>query len=181
MEDHEIVTLFNNRDEQAIRETQHKYGRLCLAVASRIVGNRMDAEEIVNDGFLRLWDSIPPAAPESLQAYLCRIVRNLSINRYRFIHSKRRNRELETSLEELAEVLPAPEENEADALSAALNEFLASLTETDRRLFMGRYWYACSVGELAKTYGMTEDNVSVRLHRVRECLRTYMNERGYAV
>ncbi len=171
--DQKIIDLFFARDEEAINAAAETHGQKCRAVALRILGNPADAEECVNDTWLKAWHSIPPNRPRSLSAYLCRITRNLAINAY---HA-RKNRAFDVALDELAECLTV-EESHADELSALLNAFLADLPALDRRLFMGRYWHAYPVSRLAEAYGMTPNAVSLRLMRTRERLRTYLEERG---
>lgn len=173
MDDKTIIDLFFARDEQAIREADKAHGQKCLSVAMRILGNRADAEECVNDTWLKAWQSIPPEKPRSLSTYLSRIARNLAINAY---HA-RKNRAFDVALDELSECL-AVDERHAEALKEHLNDFLASLPAPERRLFMGRYWHAYPVGRLAEAYGMTPNAVSLRLMRTREKLRNYLEERG---
>ncbi len=178
MEDQDIIELYFARDEEAIRETAEKYGRYCEGIAQAILGDRSDAEECVNDTYLRTWNSIPPRRPASLKAFLGKITRNLSIDRYRRRHTARGGGHMDIMLSELSSCLPAPEEGRSP-LSDLLDEFLAELEPLDRRLFMGRYWHAYPVNRLAEGYGMTPNAVSLRLHRVRERLRAYLTERGY--
>ncbi len=173
MDDKTIIDLIFARDEAAIREADKAHGQKCFTTAMRILDNRADAEECVNDTWLKAWQSIPPAKPRSLSAYLCRISRNLAINAY---HA-RKNHAFDVALDELAECL-AVDERYADALAGHLNDFLAALPSLERRLFMGRYWHAYSVGRLAGAYGMTPNAVSLRLMRTREKLRAYLEERG---
>ena len=126
MEDQQIIALYFARDEQAIGETAKRYGPVCMQVSMDIVRDRMDAEECVNDTWIRTWNSIPPQRPDSLRAFLCRIVRNLSINRLRERKAKRRDRDLVVSMEELEGVLSIPEEK-SEGLSELLSEFLRQL------------------------------------------------------
>ena len=180
MEDRQIVELYWARDEKAISETDKKYGRYCHYIAHHILGNDEDAKEVVNDTYLKTWNSIPPTRPASLCAFLLRIIRNLSLNRLRDMKAARRSRDLTVSLEELEDCIPLPDE-QSPALAALLEDFLSGQDATDRALFMGRYWYACSVGDLARRTGMTANAVSIRLHKTREKLRAYLEERGYSV
>ncbi len=177
-----IIELYFARDERAIAETDAHYGRLCMQVSMNILGpgGEQDAEECVSDAYLRLWDSIPPARPRSLCAYLCRIVRNLSINRLRDMTRARRGRDMTISLSELETCIPAPRE-EDDALPRCISAFLRETDELERNLFMGRYWYAMSVKDLAKEWDMSPNRVSVHLYRTRERLRRYLEERGYTI
>ena len=178
--DTEIVELYFARNEQAIRETDAKYGKLCLQISMDIVNSQPDAEECLNDTYLKTWNSIPPTRPASLCAFVCRIVRNLSLNRLRDMRAAKRNRELTLSLQELESCIPMPDER-SDDLAAMLSDFLTRQGETDRLLFMGRYWYACSVKDLAARMNMTPNAVNQRLFKLRERLRTHLAEGGYHV
>ena len=178
--DAEIVALYVARDEQAIAETDAKYGKLCMQVSMNIVDSRPDAEECVNDGYLKTWHAIPPAQPESLCAFVCRIVRNLSINRLRDMKAARRSRDFTLSLSELEDCISV-DESRASELPSLLSAFLEGLEEIDRKLFMGRYWHATPVKDLAKIYDMTPNAVSLRLHKTRERLKQHLDEGGYTV
>lgn len=178
--DEYIVELYFLRDERAVTETQREYGSFCLDLALRILGrdNRADAEECVNDAYLTLWRTIPPKRPIPLKAYLAAVLRNLSIDRYRQNRRRLRLRELEETAQELSSALWVPDSAEGE-LGEVLSEFLRSLSEEERRLFMGRYWHSYPVRKLAKQYGLTPNAVTKRLGRTREKLREYLNERGY--
>lgn len=178
MEDKEIIALYFDRDERAIRETADKYGDFCEGVAMGILGNRQDAEECVSDTYLRTWNSIPPKRPDSLKAFVGKIARNLSIDRLRHRHIARHDSDMEIMLSELEPYLPAQEE-EGGALTDLLDGFLDGLETLDRRLFMGRYWHGYTVARMAEHYGLTPNAVSLRLHRVREKLRDYLQKGGY--
>lgn len=177
MEDQKIIELYFARDEQAIAETEVRYGKLCRQIAMHILGNRADAEECINDTYLKLWNSIPPEHPRSLTAYIRRMIRNIAIDRYRTQSKSLRHMDFDVVLEELAEVTPS--DVSEDALREAVQGFLRTLGDTDRRLFLGRYWYATSVKELAKAWGMTPNAVSLRLYKTREKMKAYLSERGY--
>ena len=174
------MTLYNARDEAAIRETDRAYGRLCHELAMRILGDPSDAEECVSDTWLRVWNAIPPAAPPSLRAYVCKIVRRIAIDRYRMGKAAKRRSEMTVALEEVEPYLAVPPEGEAE-LPRLLDAFLRTEDELDRKLFMGRYWHAYPVKDMAARYGLTPNAVSHRLNRTRERLRAYLNERGYSV
>ena len=180
MNDQEIISLYFDRDEQAIAETDKRYGKTCMQVSMSILNSRPDAEECVNDTYLKTWNAIPPARPRSLCAFLCRIVRNLSINRLEELTAAKRNRDLTVSFEELEACIPLPDEASPE-LAELLESFLRKEGETDRILFVGRYWFACSVEELARRTGLTRRAVHMRIFRTRERLRAYLTERGYGV
>lgn len=178
MTDHEIIELFFARDEGAIRETDKKYGRYCHSIAQNILKSTPDAEECVNDTYLQAWRSIPPHRPAVLRLYLGKITRRLAIDKYRA--NKSRNRGLEVALDEIAEILPAREEDDSE-LPALLADFLASLPAEERNLFILRYYNGHTVARLAKAFKMKPNNLSARLYRTREKLRAYLAERGYQV
>lgn len=175
-----ILDLYFKRDERAVTETQRDYGSFCLDLALRILGrnNRPDAEECVNDAYLTLWRTIPPKRPTPLKAYLAAVLRNLSIDRYRQNRRRLHLRELEEAALELSSALWVPDSAEGE-LGELLSDFLRSLPDTERRLFMGRYWHGYGVGTLARHYALTPNAVTKRLGRTREKLRDYLNERGY--
>ena len=181
MQDERIIELYFARDEQAIRHTADKYGAYCTAVSMNILHSEPDAEECVNDTYLKTWNSIPPTRPASLRHFLATIVRNLSINRLRARHADKRDPEMEVSLTELEECIPAPTEETEGELTALINEFLGKQSKTDRIIFVRRYWYSLSDTQIAEEMGMTRNAVSLRLSRTRERLRICLSERGYRV
>jgi RNA polymerase sigma-70 factor (ECF subfamily) len=180
MNDQDIIKLYFERNERAIVETDRSYGKVCMQVSMNILDSRPDAEECVSDTYLKTWKSIPPARPNSLCAFVCRIARNISLNRHRDLHRDKRNRELTVSFEELEDCIPV-DESVADQLPELLTEFLRGMNETDRKLFVGRYWHSLSVGELAETWGLTPNAVALRLHKTRERLRAHLEKGGYTV
>lgn len=178
--DRHIIDLFFARNEQAIEETDRRYGGFCMRISLGILEDRRDAEECLNDTYIQAWNNIPPTRPNSLRAFLAKIVRNLSLKRLEYNNAAKRNRDFDLSLEELAEYIPMRDE-EAGELTALLDEFLESLPEADWKLFCGRYWHNIPVGELAAIHGLPPKTVSLRLFRLREKLRAFLNERGYSL
>ena len=174
MDDEQIITLYFARDEQAIRETERKYGGLCRSIAMNILASTPDTEECLNDTWLKIWNSIPPQKPQKLSAFVARITRNLALNRKRM----RLSRVAEVSMEELADTISA-EEDRADELMTYINAFVGTLEPLDRDLFVGRYFFACSVSHMATKLGLTPNAVSLRLRRIRERLRTYLEKEGF--
>lgn len=182
MEDSKIIALFFSRSEQAIAELAQKYGGICKKIAFNILGNSRDAEECVNDAYLGAWNSIPPQEPKPLITYICKITRNLALKRYRYNTAQRRNSFYDQSLSELEECIPSSEKHlegctEHD-LTRLLNGFLNSLDEKSRVMFVKRYWYAEPVKSIAEELEMTENHVSVKLSRIRNKMRVYLEERG---
>ena len=181
MEDSTIIALYNARDERAIRETEVKYGDYCMSISLEILKDRMDAEECVNDTYLKAWNTIPPKKPSVLRTYLGKLVRNLSIDRLRTLHRKKRDVDLLVAAEELDRCLGTASDGTDGGLCAALDGFLAGLDATNRRLFVGRYWHSLSIKDLAGAWNLTPNAVALRLHKTRERLRTYLEKGGYTV
>ncbi len=179
MEDSAIIELFFARSETAITELDSKYGPLCRSLSQRILSDLRDAEECVNDTYLGVWNTIPPSRPTPLQAFVCKIVRNISIARYHTNTARKRDSRYDTALEELENCLSAPsaeEEAEARELVAILEAFLDSLTQENRVIFLRRYWFCDSYEEIARRMKLSKKAISVRLVRIRKCLRAHLLE-----
>lgn len=184
MEDSKIIELYFDRSEAAIPETEKKYGAYCLSVAKNILGNEEDAKECVNDAYFSLWSSIPPNKPKALSAYLGRIVRNLSLNRYsKNTAEKRGGTETAAVLDEISEFVSGGENTEEKferkELIGAVNDFLETLSAEKRKIFVLRYWYFESAEETARRFGRNEKYIQNTLHRTRKKLREYLSERGF--
>ena len=181
--DEEIVNLYFDRSEEAIAACQVKYGKSCHTVAYNILHSDEDAEECVNDTWLRAWNSIPPERPTRLGAWLSTVTRRLALTRYEKKTAAKRYGGMETSLEELSECVTAGSLTIADevALSEAINGFLASLPTRTRMIFMRKYWYMDSIADIAKALGMGESAVKVTLHRTREKFRKHLAKEGITV
>ncbi len=180
MDDKRIVELFWERSETAIRETVKKYGKYLRYIAFRILEDEQDSEEIENDTYLRAWNVIPPQRPDPLKGFLGTICRNLALNRYDEKTAQKRG-EPALALEELSECLPdASGEDmvESLVLRAALDSFLGSLDAKTRVIFMQRYFYVCSVREIAKRCGMKESAVTMLLFRTRQKLKEHLCKEG---
>lgn len=186
MDDRQIVELYWNREEQAIKETQMKYGSYCYSIAHHILQNREDAEESVNDTYLGAWKSMPPHRPQYLSAFLGKITRNLSLKKWRERHAaKRGGGEVALTLEELKDCIPAPktveDEIEARALAEIIDSFLRDCPAEERQIFLCRYWFFDSVKEIAGEFGCSESKVKMRLLRTREKLRERLEQEGVAL
>lgn len=180
MDDREIVRLFYRRSERAIAELSAKYGALCLKIACDILNSAQDAEECVNDAYLAAWNTIPPQDPDPLRSYICRIVRNLALKKWRVNSALKRGGGFEVPLSELEGCLPdnsLDERFSANELTERLNDFLATLRRDDRVMFVRRYWFAAPLSEISAAYGITEHNASVRLGRIRKKLRKYLDSK----
>lgn len=176
MEDEKIIELFWNRSESAISETAQKYGNYCYSIAYNILTNNEDAEESVSDTFLAAWNTIPPKHPSVLAAFLGKLTRHISIDRWRMRNrQKRGGGEIVLALEELEECIPDSHTVEAvleqKRLAAVFNGFLEHLPETERRVFLCRYWYLDPISRIADRCGFSESKVTSMLHRTRKKLR----------
>lgn len=179
--DEKIIEMFFERSEQAIRELDDKYGKVCYALSHNIVGDRQDAEECVNDAYLGAWKAIPPVKPDPLRAYICKIVRNISLKIYYRKKAAKRNSHYTVAMEELETCIADPDtvedEIEARELARIIESFLDTLTQKERVIFMLRYAYMEAYSDIARRVGITEKNVSARLVFIRRKLKAYLTER----
>lgn len=184
MEDQKIIDLYWQRSEQAIAETDTKYGGYCYSIAYNILTNREDSEESVSDTYMAAWRSMPPKKPGILSAFLGKITRHLSIDRWRRrTAEKRGGGEVVLALDELENCVSGEEsvENKLQRkeLTVAVNRFLDQLPETERNVFLCRYWYVDSIGDIAANFGFSEAKVNSMLYRTREKLRKALQKEGY--
>lgn len=182
MLDEEIIELFFQRSEEALKELKEKYGKICLQTSYNILDNYFDAEECVNDSYLGVWNAVPPTRPKPLLTYVLKIVRNVSLTRYQKNHAQKRNSSYDVAMEELEEFLAAPDSVESRMelreLAGNIETFLDSLNSLNRVIFVRRYWFYDNYMQIAKKVGLSEKNVSVRLTRLRKQLKDYLEERG---
>lgn len=183
MTDAEILTLFQQRDEQAVSGTAEKYGVLCRSVGMQILGSAEDTEECFNDVLMQLWTHIPPEQPESLPAYCAVLMRNCCLKRYRDSRAEKRGGgQTAAALEELSGCIRAAEDTERSfdqiILREAMNRFLDGLPEDARNIFVRRYFYLSPEKEIAALFGMSLSKVKVTLHRTRKKLRQFLEEEG---
>ena len=182
MEDSRIVALYWARNEEAIARTQEKYGAFCLSVARNLLSQIEDAEECVNDAYREAWDSMPTQRPERLRPWLGRVVRNLSIDRWRRDHAKKRYAGMELLLSELEDCVPAPDTAErtleAKELGAVIGAWLQTLREEDRTLFLRRYWNGEALNDLAREFGIPAAKLAQRMLRLRRSLKAKLEQEG---
>jgi RNA polymerase sigma factor (sigma-70 family) len=185
VEDHEIINLYWNRDEAAIRETSDKYGRFCHSLAINILSVTEDAEECVSDAYHKAWNSIPPERPYAFRAWLGRIVRNLSINRWHHNRAQKRYSGIEILLSELSDCIPDSKTTEkileSKALSQHISEWLDTLTHMERLLFIRRYWNGDQLKHLAAITGASQNKLAGQMYRLRSRLKTYLTEKGVSI
>ena len=186
MEDREIIRLYWDRNDQAIKATSDKYGHYCKAIARNILNCEEDAEECVNDTYWKAWNSMPTQWPAQLASFLGKITRNLSFNRYKHRHAEKRGGgQISLVLDELtdcvSDVDDVEETIDRQALIKAIDSFVGDLPESKRRIFVRRYWYADSIAEIAKDSGMMQGTVSKALERTRKQLKAYLTERGFEI
>lgn len=183
MEDSQIVSLYWERNEQALAETAAKYGRYCFCIAYNILSSREDADESVNDTYMSAWERIPPHQPSVLSAFLGKITRRISLNKWR--NRSRRKRgggEMPLALEELSECIPSGEDvarkAEQKELTQAIVRCLNALPDTEREVFVCRYWYLADIRQISKAFGFTESKTKSMLHRTRIRLKSRLTEEG---
>ena len=185
IDDEKIVDLFFKRSEQAIQELDNKYGKICNKLSYHILNDRQDAEECVNDAYFGAWNAIPPAHPKPLLAYIVKIVRNLSLKLYWKKEAAKRNSIFAVAMQEIDDCVAAPQtvegEVEAKDLARIIENFLDTLTEKERVIFMRRYAYADPYADIAERVGISEKNVSVRLSLTRQKMKQYLIEREVLV
>lgn len=209
-DDNKIIELFYARSEHAIAQLSAKYGSACIKIAKNILKSELDAQECVNDAFLAAWNTIPPQNPNPLSTYIYRIVRNISIAKYHSNTAAKRNSYYDISLDELENCLSGnslggsglsgnilagsrlagsglsgaaglDDEATAKELSALIDKFLATLDQKSRVMFVRRYWYADSLSDISARFQISENNVAVRLSRIRKKLKKFLKEEGYTI
>ncbi len=185
MEDHQIIKLYFARNEQAIQETESKYGKYCYRIAKNILSIHEDAEECVNDTYFSVWKQIPPTMPEVFRLFLGRITRNISISRFRSLRSKKRYNGMETLLSELDDCVPSSESVEevveAMQLSEFINSWLDELPEEEAMLFVRRYWFGDEVQALATACGISAAKMAQKMFQLRKSLKAFLEEKGVAL
>ena len=184
MEDKQIIELYWQKNADAISETADKYGAYCLAIAENILHNAEDSEECVNDTWLRAWNAIPPQRPGALRMFLAKITRNLAFNRFHARNAEKRGGgETALVLDELGECLGGGADTEAayeaKELRQCIRHFVRSLPEREGNVLVRRYFFADPVADIAKRYGLSENNVMVILSRTRRKLKAHLLKEGY--
>lgn len=184
MEDTQIINLYFARNEQAIKETDTKYGGYCYSIAYNILTNQEDAEESVSDTYLSAWNAMPPRRPPALAAFLGKITRHISIDRWRKYRSfKRGGGQIEIALDELSECVSGAESAEDSAIRkeilSSINRFLGKLSDVERSVFLCRYWYLDSIEQIADKSGFSASKVKSMLLRIRKRLNTQLEKEGF--
>ena len=185
MNDEQIVELYWARSETAIAETEKKYGHYCHYIAYQILYNDEDAKEVVNDTYLKTWNTIPPQRPDSLRPYVGMISRQLALDVYKEQHAQKRGGQVSLVLDELSECIPNNDSGadigESVALSDALSRFIWTLPQRTRNIFVRRYFYISTIAEIAKDFSMKESNVTMHLLRTRKKLEQFLKKEGFDI
>ena len=184
MEDEQIIELYFRRDQDAIVQTELAHGAKLNALANRILMNHEDAQECVSDTYMKAWETIPPTRPSYFYAYLAKICRFLCFGRLDWNNAAKRKAEIVELSAEMELCIPDPSRErqmESQELAGLLNEFLSTLPEESRKIFLRRYWYADSITEIAQRYQMGESKVKTRLFRTRNALRSFLEKEGITV
>ena len=184
MDDLMIIKLYFERNEQAINETDAKYGRLCFGIANNVLADNEDAEECVNDTYLSVWNQIPPTRPNNFRSFLCKIVRNLSLKKLDYNLALKRNRNMTISFSELEDILQDNsiyDELEYKELGKIISDFLWQEKEDSRNVFIRKYYFFDSVSDIARRYSFTENKVKSMLYHSRNRLKEHLKKEGIEV
>ena len=182
MEDLEIVKLYWDKDEKAILETKNKYENYCFSISYNILHNSEDCKEVLNDTYLATWNAIPPAHPINLSTFIGKITRRLSINKYRLLNAEKRGgNDVTLSFDEIEDCIADNNINESlstELLAETINEFLETLKENERKVFVCRYWYFDSIEDICKRFSYGQSKVKMMLKRTRDKLKEYLISQG---
>ena len=184
MDDKKIIELFLARNEDAIKHTDDTYGRRLFHLADNIVRNDQDAEESVNDTYMKAWNTIPPRKPQYFFAYIAKICRHFALDKLDWNNAAKRKAEIVSLTQEMELCIPDARQEwtlSGKELGRILDLFLRTLTPENRVVFMRRYWYADSIGEIAARYGIGESAVQMRLSRTKAKLCTYLEKEGIRI
>lgn len=185
MNDKEIIELYWERDERAIKETSLKYEKLCTYIAKNILSSREDCEECVNDTWLSVWNAIPTKRPEKFSAFVGKITRNLALKKYEYISAAKRDHSAVTSLEELGECVSGTDSIESEMerrhIENAINQFLWKQKEEKRNVFIRRYWYFDSIENICARTGFSQSKIKSMLYEMRRKLRRYLESEGIEI
>lgn len=181
MEDAQIIDLYLARDEDAIRQTDVRYGRKLFSLADRFLHNPEDSEESVSDTYMKTWETIPPHKPTYFYGYLAKLCRHFALGKLDWKAAAKRKAEVFSLSDEMALCIPdrrKDAEVDAKEIGSAINCFLENLPQESRVIFLRRYWFCDAVSEIAGRYGISESKVKMRLHRTRAQLAEYLNKEG---
>ena len=184
MTDSQIIELFWERNEAAIAQTDATYGRRLYTISDKILRSRQDAEESVNDTYMRAWETIPPQKPNYFFAYLAKLCRNFSLQRLQWNSAAKRNGEVVSLTQEMENCIPDrsyERKLEGEEIGRMLDRFLDSLSVESRLIFMRRYWYADSIQEIASRYHISQSKVKTQLHRTRNKLQQFLESEGICI
>lgn len=185
MDDAKIIELYWQRREDAIAETDSKYGTYCRTISYNILRSHEDAEECVCDAYRHTWEAIPPERPVRLKSWLAVVVRNITLDRYRKNRAEKRYAPCDVLLSELDDCIPSAKSAEQSAdvkeLAAYINRWLAELPPEDRKIFLRRYWFGEPVGVIAKSKGLSANAMAQKLYRLRGALKKHLEKEGVIV
>jgi len=183
VEDEKIIELLFKHDENGLKELTKKYDLLIKKIAYGILNNNSDTEECVNDTYLKVWSTIPPYKPDYLKPFLCKIIRQLSIDRYRFNHRGKRNKKQNISLNdldyEISDNKNVDDEFNSKLLMEYINNFISDLDVVSQTLFIRKYFLFEETKTLSKRFNLSENYIDVKLFRIRKKLKKYLESEGY--
>ena len=177
MDDAEIINLYFERDENAVKATMKRYNERLFRFARRFLSDDRDAEECVNDAYTRAWNTIPPHRPDNLFAYVAALCRNAALDVIKKNTAQKRSAQLVELTHEMSECIPdqsSISDDRSEELSEYINEYLATLPREKRAVFLGRYWYNEPISDISRKTGFSQSKVKTMLHRMREDLREHI-------
>ena len=182
MDDLHIVSLYLKRDEQALKETDDKYRRLCFSIIKNILNDTEDCKECINDTYMAVWQSIPPNKPDNFKTYIAKIARNTALKRLEFNTADKRNTSMSVFLDEIDEIISDESvlsNISAQEIGCIINKFLEREKEASRNVFVRRYWYFESIAEISAKYNFSESKVKSLLFHSRKRLEKLLRQEGY--
>lgn len=185
MDDKALIDLYWARDEEAIKETSTKYGKLCSYIANNILKNTEDCEECLNDTYFAVWNAIPAQRPDRFSVFISRITRNLALKKWEYLSAAKRNPSAIIPLDELGDCVSGTSnvesEIETKRIESTIDAFLWEQGTEKRNIFVRRYWYFDSIGAICKSTGFSQSKVKSILYEMRLKLRTYLESEGIEV
>ncbi len=180
MEDKEIISMLFSREQKALNEIVSKYDRLLFRLSENILRNPEDSRECVNDTYLAVWNRIPPENPNPFPAFICKITRNLSLKKLRDKNAQKRQADTMPihELEYCIGGTNVADKVEAKLLGKKIDEYLATLSDESRVIFVSRYWFGEEISDIAQKVGLSESNVYKKLSRTRKKLKSYLEKEG---
>lgn len=183
MNDNDLIEMYFQRNERAVAITSDIYGGRLNCLAQNMLLSKEDASECVNDTYMKVWNAIPPERPQNFLAFIARICRNTCLNRIDYLNAGKRKAQIVELTRELENCIASPDDNDSgdSAIANVISEYLHSISQSRRVIFVRRYWYSDSISDISARMNMKESAVKVTLHRTRKELKAFLEKRGYGL